>query len=130
MPPVPEIAIVTLVPPTPFPNWSFAVTVMTVCVLAPGEHEVWHAVIDARLALTVDCDADTPVVPTVTVAVDEKLTALAVAETVLASGTMELNVQVAIPFAPAVWVVPTGVRVFPVPVTPMVMLALGTAFPN
>jgi hypothetical protein len=129
-PPVPEIAIVTLTPPTPFPNWSFAVTVMTVCVPPPGEHDVWQAVIEGGAAPTVDCEAETPVVPTVTVADGVMLMLLAVALTVLLSDKVELSCQVAIPLLPAVWFVLTGVREFPSPLTLIVTLALGTALPN
>ena len=59
LPPVPEIAIVTLAFATPLPRASLAVTVMSVAVLAPVEQDVLHAVIVVGDATTVDCEAET-----------------------------------------------------------------------
>lgn len=103
---------------------------MTVAVPPPVVQGVWQAVIDARLALTVDCEADTPVVPTVTVAVGVMPTLLADAEIVFVSGTVEFSVQVATPLPFAVCVAPTGFVTLAVPETASVTLAPGTPLPN
>lgn len=59
LPPVPEIAIVTLAFATALPRLSLAVTVMSVAVLAPVEQDVLQAVIVVGNAATVDCEAET-----------------------------------------------------------------------
>ena len=64
-----------------------------------------------EVAATVDCAADTVPAFTTTVAVCVMATELTVADTVLVSAVVELNVPVATPLA---FVVPTGwVKVFP-----------------
>lgn len=78
------------------------------------------------VVVTVDCEAETPVVPTVTVAV----CVMPVAEMVFVSTVVELSVQVATPLALAVCVRLTGDVVLLLPEIAIVTLELGTGLPN
>src|SRR6266550_2060394 len=89
--PEPVADSTTVAPLIGFPLASRAVTVI-VDVPLP-------AVIDVGEATTLDCDAETDPVVTVTVAVCATATPLIVADTVLVSGVVELSEPVAIPLA-------------------------------
>jgi len=82
---------------------------------------------DAGAAATVDCAPETGPAFTVTVAVCVMATPFALADTVFAWATVELNVPVATPLAS---VVPLGcVRVFPLPVAASTTVAPLIGFP-
>src|SRR5881409_2614940 len=102
--PEPEAASTTVAPWIGLPLASLAVTVIV-------EGSV-PAVMEVGAATTVDWPALTPPAVTVTVAVCVITTALIVAETVLLSATVELNVPAATPLA---FVNPGCVTVLPEP---------------
>lgn len=103
---------------------------MSDAVPPPVVHEALHAVMVKGEAVTVDCEAETAAVLAVTVAVCVIPTLFAVAEMVLASGTVVLSVQVALPLPLAVCVRLAGTSVLPLPDTDSATLAFGTPFPN
>ena len=104
--PLPVAASTTVAPLIGVPFASFTVTVIVALPLP--------AVSDAGVPASVDSEADTGAVVTVTVAVCVTAVPLIVAETVFASATLELSVPVA---TPLVLVVPLGwVSVLPLPV--------------
>jgi hypothetical protein len=104
--PLPVAASSTVAPLIGLPFASFAVTV-TVELPVP-------VVIDVGAVITLDAEAETGPGATDTDAVCVRATPFAVAETVFAPATVELNVPVATPLAS---VVPLGcVSVFPLPV--------------
>jgi len=95
--PLPVAASTTVAPLIGLPLASFAVTVIVDAPLP--------AVMDAGAAATVDCAPETGPAFTVTAAVCVMATPFAVADTVFAWATVELNVPVASPLAS---VVPLG----------------------
>jgi hypothetical protein len=117
--PLPVAASTTVAPSIGLPDASFAVTVI-VAVSVP-------AVMEVGAATTVDWVALTPPTVTVTVAVWVIATELTVAETVLLSATVELNVPVATPLA---FVNPGCVTVLPEPEAASTTVAPGIGFPN
>ena len=72
---------------------------MSDAVPPPVVQDVLQAVMEAGAAPTVDCPAETPVAVTVTDAVCVMATPLIVAEIVLASAVVEVNVDVDTPLA-------------------------------
>src|SRR2546422_301129 len=119
--PVPVAAMTTVAPAIGFPRASRAVTVI-VDALAPLEASI------GDVAARLDCEPETVLALTTTVAVWVIATVLIVAETVFDSATTELRVAVATPSA---LVGPPGcVSVFPVPVAATATVAPGTGFPN
>ena len=117
--PEPVADSTTVAPLIGFPLASRAVTVIVEVPLP--------AVIDVGDATTLDCDAETDPVVTVTVAVWVTATPLMVADTVLVSGVVELSEPVAIPLA---FVELAGcVSVLPEPVALSVTVAPLTGFP-
>ncbi len=117
--PEPVTDSTTVAPLIGLPLASRAVTVIVEVPLP--------AVIDVGDATTLDCDAETDPVVTVTVAVCVTATPLIVADTVLVSGVVELSVPVATPLA---FVGLAGcVSVLPEPVADSTTVAPLTGFP-
>src|SRR5437867_6402559 len=117
--PPPVAASTTVAPAIGVPDASRAVTVMV---------EVPLPAVIGDVALTVDWVAETAPACTSTVAVWAMAIELMVADTVFASGAVELNVPVATPLP---LVVPTGcVRVLPLPVAASTTVAPAIGFPN
>src|SRR6266516_2284583 len=117
--PEPVAASTTVAPLIGFPLASRAVTVIVDAPLP--------AVIEVGEATTLDCDAETDPVVTVTVAVWITATPLMVADTVLVSGVVELSEPVAIPLA---FVGLAGcVSVLPEPLAASTTVAPLTGFP-
>ena len=117
--PEPVADSTTVAPLIGFPLASRAVTVIVDAPLP--------AVIDVGDATTLDCDAETDPVVTVTVAVCVTATPLIVADTVLVSGVVELSEPVAIPLA---FVGLAGcVSVLPEPLAASTTVAPLTGFP-
>jgi len=109
----------TVAPATGLPRASRAVTV-TVDVAVPA--------VIGDVAARFDCDPETVLAATTTVAVCVTPTVLTVADTVFDSATTELSVPVATPLA---FVVVLGcVSVFPLPVADNATVALGIGLPN